>query len=80
MMLSNFDFLDLRPEDSVGFISETRRKSSCSVQCNAMADGGCICCDRMMMCSTRSAVFLSYEKRVPYFCRTRKELAETSLT
>ena len=37
-----------------------------------MADGGCICCDRMVMCRTRCAVFLSYEKRVPYFCRTRK--------
>ena len=61
-MLSNFDFLDLRPEDSGSFISGTRRKC-CSVRL-AMADRGCICCDRMMMRRTRCAVFLSYEKRV----------------
>ena len=62
-MLSNFDFLDLRPEDLVVLFQahegkETRK--SCSVRL-AMADQGCICCDRMVMCRTRCAVFLSYE-------------------
>ena len=56
-MLSNFDFLDLRPEDSDSFISGTRRKS-CSVRL-AIADGGCICCDRMVMCRTRTMCRIS---------------------
>ena len=61
-MLSNFDFLDLKIlvvlfQSHKG--KETRK--SCSVHL-AMADRSCICCDRMVMCRTRCAVFLSYEK------------------
>ena len=49
-MLSNFDFLDIRPEDSGSFIpgSVVREKS---------------------------AVFLSYEKRVPYFLSYEKRVS-----
>ena len=36
-------------------------KKSCSVRL-AMGDRGCICCDKMVMCGTRCAVFLSYDK------------------
>ena len=58
----NFNFLDLKillVLFQVHEGKETRKR--CSVRL-AMADRGCICCDRMVMCRTRCAVFLSYEK------------------